>query len=60
MDLGLGKEVVTGWEKYQMSSFNALFSSRNINRVIKNDRRWAGHVARIGRRDMHTGFVGKS
>jgi hypothetical protein len=47
-------------EKYQMRSFNALFSSRNINRVIKNDRRWAGHVARIGRRNMHTGFGGES
>jgi len=34
-----------------------LYSSRNIVRVIKLRRmRWAGHVARMGRGEVYTGF----
>jgi hypothetical protein len=36
---------------------NDLYSSANIFRVIKSRRmRWAGHVARIGKREVYTGF----
>jgi hypothetical protein len=36
---------------------NDLYSSPNIIRVMKSRRlRWAVHVARMGRREVHTGF----
>jgi hypothetical protein len=36
---------------------NELYSSPNIIRVIKPSRmRWAGHVARMGKSEVHTGF----
>jgi hypothetical protein len=36
---------------------NDLYSPSNIIRVIKSRRmRWAGHVARMGEREVHTGF----
>jgi hypothetical protein len=35
-----------------------LHSSPNIIRMIKSSRmRWAGHVARMEEREMHTGFL---
>jgi hypothetical protein len=34
-----------------------LYSSPNLIRMIKSRRmRWAGHVARMGRRGMHIGY----
>jgi hypothetical protein len=33
-----------------------LYSSPNIISVIKSRMRWAGHVARRGRGELHTGF----
>jgi len=33
-----------------------LFASRNIIRVIKSRMRWFGHVAGMGRWEMHTKF----
>jgi hypothetical protein len=34
-----------------------LYSSTSIIRMIKSRRmRWAGHIARIGRRRMHIGY----
>jgi hypothetical protein len=37
---------------------HSLYSSPNIVRVIKSRRmRWAGHAARMGRKEVFTGFV---
>jgi len=33
-----------------------LYSSPNIIRVIKSIIRWTGHVARMGRGEVHRGF----
>jgi hypothetical protein len=44
---------VTGeWRKLHNEEHNGLYSSPNIVRVIKLRRiRWAGHVARMGRKE---------
>ena len=50
-------EVKRKWRKLHYEDLNDLYSSRNIVRVIKSRRmRWAGHVARVGRGEMYTGF----
>jgi len=44
-------EVTGGWRKPHNEELNDLYSSPNINWVIKSRKiRWAGHVARIGER----------
>jgi len=52
---GPKRDEVTGrWRRLHKEE---LHSSQNIFRVIKSRRvRWAGHVARMGRGGMHTGF----
>ena len=41
----------------QRGTFNDLYCSTNIVRVTKKRRmRWAGHVARMGRGEVYTGF----
>ena len=49
------------WRKLHSEELNNLYSSPNIVRMIKSRRmRWAGHVARMGkRRDMYRVLVGK-
>jgi hypothetical protein len=41
--------VTGGWRKLHNEELHNLYSSPNINRIIKPRRiRWAGHVARMG------------
>jgi hypothetical protein len=49
---GTEKDEVTGeWRKLHNKELRDLYSSPSISRIIKLRRmRWAGHVARMGRR----------
>jgi hypothetical protein len=50
-------EVKGEWRKLHNEELNDLYSSRNIFRVIRSRRmRWAGHVARFGKREVCTGI----
>jgi hypothetical protein len=45
------------WRKLHNDELHDLYSSPNIVRAIKSRRmRWAGHVARMGRGELFTGF----
>ena len=56
--LGPGTYEVTGeWRRLHNEELNALYCSPNIICMIKSRRiRWAGHVACMGDRRVHTGF----
>jgi hypothetical protein len=50
-------EVIGGWRKLHNGEIHNFYSSANIIRVIKSRRvRWAGCVARMGRKGMQIGF----
>jgi hypothetical protein len=51
---GPKRDEVTGeWRKLHNEELRDLYSSPSIIRIIKSKRkRWAGHVARMGRRGM--------
>jgi hypothetical protein len=52
-----GDEATGEWRRLHNEELNDLYSSPNIIRVIKPRRmRWVGHVARMGKREVHTGF----
>jgi hypothetical protein len=54
-------EVIGGWRKLRNSELHNLYFSTSIIRIIKSRRvRWAGHIARLGRRGMHIGFLWES
>jgi hypothetical protein len=49
---GIGKEVAGDWRTQRYEDLHGLYCSSNIGQVIKSRRkRWAGNVARMGRRD---------
>jgi hypothetical protein len=49
---GPKRDEVTGeWRKLRNEELRDLYSSSSIIRIIKSERmRWAGHIARMGRR----------
>jgi hypothetical protein len=52
-----GDEVTGEWRRLHNEELNDPYSSLNIIRVIKSRRlRWAGHVARMGERQVHAGL----
>jgi hypothetical protein len=54
---GPKREDDGSWRKLHNDELHDLYSSPNIVRVIKSRRmRWAGHVARMERREVFTGF----
>jgi hypothetical protein len=53
---GPKRDEMTGdWRKLHNEELHDLYSSPNIIRM-----RWAGHVARMGRREMHIGYLRES
>jgi hypothetical protein len=50
-------EVTGGWRKLHNEELHNLYSLPRISEMIKSMRmRWAGHVARMGRRGIRVGY----
>jgi hypothetical protein len=50
-------EITTEWIKLHNEELSDLYSLPNIVRVVNSRKiRWAGHVARMGRGEVCTGF----
>jgi hypothetical protein len=57
---GPKREKYGSWRKFHNDELHSLYTSPNIVRAIKSRRmRWAGHVARMGRGEVFTGFFGR-
>jgi hypothetical protein len=56
---GPRKDEMTGnWRKLHNEELHNLYYSPNLIRMMKSRRmRWVGHVARMGRREMHIGYL---
>jgi hypothetical protein len=55
---GPKREEDRSWRKLHNDELHSLYSSPNIVKVIKSRRiRWAGHVARMGKGEVFTGFL---
>jgi hypothetical protein len=59
---GPKREEDGSWRKLHNDELHSLYSSLNIDKVIKSRRmRWAGHVARMEEgRSVYRGLVGKT
>jgi hypothetical protein len=54
---GPKREEDGSWRKLHNDELHNLYSTPNMFKVIKSRRmRWAGHVARMGRGEVFTGF----
>jgi hypothetical protein len=53
-------EVTGGWRKLHNEELRDLYSSPSIIRIMKARMRWAGHVARMGRRGARIGYCWES
>jgi hypothetical protein len=54
---GLYLSAIGGWRKLHNEELHNLYCSPSIIRIIKSRRmRWAGLVARMGRRGTHIGL----
>jgi hypothetical protein len=54
---GPKREEAESWRKLHNDELHSLYSLPNIVRVIKSRKmRWAGHVTRMGREEVFTGF----
>jgi hypothetical protein len=54
-------EVIGGWRKRHNEELRNLYCSPSVIKMIRSRRmRWAGHVARMGRRVMHIGYCWES
>jgi hypothetical protein len=53
-------EITGKYRRLHEEKLYTLYSSPDLMRVTKSRRiRWAGHVARMGNRKVHTDFVGR-
>jgi hypothetical protein len=54
-------EVAARWRTLHNEELTDLYSSPNIVQFIKPKRmRWGGHVERIGKGEVYTGFCGET
>ena len=53
---GKRDEVTAEWRRLHHEELYDVYSLQNIIWGIKSRMRWAGHAARRGRREVHTGF----